>query len=470
MTLKWSQYQLDIFDNVANVKSGHVFIEAKAGSSKTTSLLESLKHIPEGKKTLLCAFNTKIADELKTRAPKFNGEIRTLHSLGYKALRDTFGTTFNAEKTTDIIQSIVGKGREKSELRYSLSQAVSLAQNSLSREYKEIDDLIDEYDISFPPEIFPDIFIKLVQKTLGAIEEDTQTADYNSMIYLPNIMKVKIKPWDYILVDEFQDLNFAQTSLILKTIHDDSRLFFYGDSQQNVYQFRCADPRNIINLKNTLNATTLPLSISYRCPIAVIKEAQRLVPSIEAAPNAIEGKVETITLSKLKSSAQMGCFILSRTNAPLIGLALYFISQGKPANIQGRDLGNNLLSLIKKSKCKKIDKFLEWVDKWSKKEIARLQEKDKDIEPVVDKVECFKALSDGCNSVVELTGNIDKLFIDKDDAKKIILSTVHRAKGLEREVVYLLDWTFKYFNQEEKNIRYVSITRSKKELYYVKKD
>jgi len=70
-------------------------------------------------------------------------------------------------------------------------------------------------------------------------------------------------------------------------------------------------------------------------------------------------------------------FILSRINAPLIGLALYFIKEKIPANIQGKDIGNNLLSLIRRSKCKKLPSFLSWLDKWSEKQIKRLNQKKK---------------------------------------------------------------------------------------------
>jgi DNA helicase-2/ATP-dependent DNA helicase PcrA len=468
MAIEWSEYQKAIFENVKNIKTGHVFVEACAGSAKTTSLLEALKHIPEGKTCLLAAFNKRIADELKKRAPKsFEGEICTIHSLGLKALGRTFKSSVEPDKTSNIIRELVGTGREKADLRYSLSRAVSMAKNSLALDEQAIDEMLDEYDLDFPQEIFRDIFIKLIIKVMDESKKDTSIVDFDDMVYLPNVLNCKIIRKDFVFIDEFQDINNSQLNLLLKTADEKSRIFMYGDKNQAIYRFRTADPKNIERIRETLNAESLPLSISYRCPVKVIKEAQRLVPHIEAAPNAKEGYLGRLTLKELKERAKPGCFILSRTNAPLIGLALHFLSKGIPANIQGRDLGSNLQSLIKKSKCKKLDKFMDWLDKWGKKEIERLKEKDKDIEPVLDKIECFKALGEGCENVSQLLDNIKELFSDEDDSKKIVCSSVHRAKGLERDVVYLLDWTFKYYNQEEKNIRYVAVTRSKDELYFV---
>ena len=470
MTFEWSKYQLAIFDNIANGTSKTTFIEATAGSSKTTSLLEGLNYIPRGKKSLLVAFNKKIADELKKRAPKsFEGEISTLHSLGLKSLGKTFRTKVNPERSMDIIKKIIGEDREKSELRYCLSRAVSMAKNTLSLTEKEIDNIIDDYDLDYPNEIFRDIFIKLVIKVMEECKASPEEIDFDSMIYLPNVLNVKVPKYDYVFLDEYQDVNFAQLELLKQTRSDNTRMFLFGDQMQNIYSFRAADPRNIIQMKQELNAHSLPLSISYRCPIKVVKEAQKFVKEMEWAPNAPEGIVEKITLNEMKKRAQPGCFIISRVNAPLIGLALHFIGQGIPANIQGRDLATNLQNLIKKSRVKNIDKFLMWLDNWSKKEIDRIKEKEGNPEQIMDKVECLKVLAEGCKDTKDLIANIKKIFSDDLSAKVILLGSTHALKGAEADQVFVLDWTYKYFNQEEKNIRFVAITRAKKELYLVSK-
>jgi DNA helicase-2/ATP-dependent DNA helicase PcrA len=276
-----------------------------------------------------------------------------------------------------------------------------------------------------------------------------------------------------VLVDEYQDMNKAQAEFILKTIKGypknkkQGRLILLGDKNQNLYEFRGSNSSMHDEFKQKLKATVLPLSITYRCPKLIVKEANKIVPELQCAPNAIDGKISYISEQELKNIAKPGCFILSRVNAPLIGLALYFISNGIPANIQGRDLGKNLLSLIKKSKKKKMDSFLEYLEKWKEKEVTRLVKMERDTSHIYDKYDCFIALSESVNTIDELKNSIEKLFADTNEYNKIVLSSVHRSKGKERNTVFLLKKTFRFNTQSEKNIYYVATTRSKSELYLV---
>lgn len=251
---------------------------------------------------------------------------------------------------------------------------------------------------------------------------------------------------------------------------DDTANFFGNGilSHNSIYQWRGADSDAIGRIRKTLNAKTLGLPVTYRCPLTVVKEAQKIVPALEPAPNAIDGKIDYISYDEMYKLARPGCFILSRVNAPLVTLALGFIKRGIPANIQGRDIGENLVQLINRSKAKTIESFVDYVERWKKKECQRLMARNRDTTLVIDKAECLFALAEGADSVRELKSNIERLFSDTDDSKKVILSTTHKAKGLERDTVFMLTNTFRYSGGEESNIRYVAITRAKKELYFVK--
>src|SRR6185436_16729146 len=71
----------------------------------------------------------------------------------------------------------------------------------------------------------------------------------------------------------------------------------------------------------------------------------------------------------------------------------------------------------------------------------------------------------------DLKETIEKLFNDVDDSKKVIFSTTHKAKGLERDRVFMLANTYRYgpgVTGEEANLFYVAVTRAKKELYMVR--
>ena len=85
----WSNYQKAIFRDI-NSGKGHTVVIARAGSGKTSTIVEGFKYLPKGKKTLMVAFNKAIAEELKQRAPSYV-DIMTLHSLGFRAIKQAFG-------------------------------------------------------------------------------------------------------------------------------------------------------------------------------------------------------------------------------------------------------------------------------------------------------------------------------------------------------------------------------------------
>ena len=151
---------------------------------------------------------------------------------------------------------------------------------------------------------------------------------------------------------------------------------------------------------------------------------------------------------------------------------MVLLKAGVPANIQGRDVGSNLHFFIKKSKAKTINKFIEYVNEWRDQEVGRLLSEKKDTSGAIDKADCLLNLCEGNLTIKDLKETIDKLFNDVDDNKKVIFSTTHKAKGLERDRVFILVNTYRYgpgVEGEEANLWYVALTRTKKELYLVHK-
>lgn len=85
-----------------------------------------------------------------------------------------------------------------------------------------------------------------------------------------------------------------------------------------------------------------------------------------------------------------------------------------------------------------------------------------------DNAECVWRLAQGAKSVLEVLGKIEMLFSDLDKQCHILLSTTHKAKGLERERVWLLESTYRRgASVEEDNLWYVAVTRAKRELRLV---
>lgn len=173
----------------------------------------------------------------------------------------------------------------------------------------------------------------------------------------------------------------------------------------------------------------------------------------------------------MRTLARPGDFVISRKNAPLMGACLAFLKAGVPAVVAGRDVGASLRALIDKSGASSVPALTEWLDEWQAREIDRLSKRrnaDAAIDAACDKVECINALAEGATSVSEIRAKIEALFSDKDDASRIVCTTVHKAKGLERDRAFVLTSTFQIKRGvEEANLYYVAVTRARKSLFMV---
>lgn len=456
----WSIYQQAIFSDVAEGK-GHVLVRARAGTGKTTTIVEALNHVPAGASALLVAFNKSIAKELEGRAPQ-GVAVKTLHAFGFAALRSAFRTTMDQNKVERIARGLFGPQLPGSVLG-NLSKLVARAKATLADDENDLDMLIDDLGLDVPENERAD-FIDHAAEILSAGYRDTRTCDFDDMIWLAVRHGVRVPRFDLVFVDETQDLNAAQIELALMAVKRGGRVIAVGDDRQAIYGFRGADENAVDNIVKRLNARVLPLSITYRCGKAIVALAQAIVPDYEAAPTAPDGIVRQVTDEALRAEAAPGDFVISRANAPLIGICLGFLAAGKPATIAGRDIGAGLLALVDKSKATTVPELLEYVDAWEKAECERLAARKRDTQPATDRADCVEALTEGASSVAEVRARIEALFSDKDDARRIVCTTTHKAKGLERERCWILADTYSAASTEENNLWYVAITRAKTEL------
>lgn len=473
--LDWSPYQKAIFKNIAT-ETGHLIVEARAGSAKSTSIIESFRYVPKGKKTLALAFNKIIQEELRAKSPSYI-EALTFHSLGMRAIRQRFG---NIELDDNKVYSLVSKQLDTKEhdLIVNICDTVAFCKYSLNDSPSAVDDIIDRFGIDLC-EMDRKSFINLVIKTLSLDKTMTNKIDFNDMCWMPFVYNLSLGQYDYVYVDEAQDLNKSQLVMAKRACKPNGRIIMVLDPEQALYSWRLADTSILKELKTKENTKILPLPISYRCPKKIISLAQKWVPDITCPDTALDGEIINIHLNELFKTAKAGCFILSRTNAPLIKICMTFIRQGIKANIRGRDIGNQINYLIKKSKKKQIPAFLKWLENWKDEEVDKLKSKNINPENVLDRYECLVNLCDEFKTLDEVSKKIDELFNDADVKNIIMLSSVHRSKGLETDDVFILRWTFKNWlddrthllekPNEECNIAYVGASRAKKRLFLVLK-
>lgn len=465
----WSKYQLDLFDAVSQ-DDCNIHVDALAGSGKTTSSVECLYRINPDHSILYCAFAKDIVTELESRVPA-GKDVRTFHSLGYRASLKAFPHIGKPDKDKlyGYIKAEMGDDPETYEERDNLKKAISLSKGYLAHSPEAIDPILDRHDIDVGDS--RDRFIERVIKIMNATKKDTNRIDFDDMVWFPLVHGLKVPTYDNVIIDEAQDLNPAQIELGLQSVKPGGHITSVGDEYQSIYGFRGADQNAIQNIVTRLNSKRMPLSVTYRCAKSIVELAQTMVPELQAADDAEQGSVSELHTFELEDKVGVGDFILSRTNAPLVRICLNLLKAHVPANIQGKDIGDGFIALIKRSKATDVSSFLSWLTEWKEAEIDRLVKLKRDTSVTQDKVECLETLCQGTRSISDVKNNIEELFHNGKDTDRVMLSTTHKAKGLERDRVFLLRDTYKPGkSQEETNLYYVAVTRARKELYLVSKD
>lgn len=470
MSFKPSKYQEKIFDHIRNSSSNAV-VEAVAGSGKTTTLIESMK-ISNIKESIFVAFNKHIADEMKEKVP--NGvKVSTMHSFGLEQIKRVYkNVKIEPHKTKKILKDnikILGIDdvfKNRNEYVDDLLALGDLFRLNVCYDLEDCQKIASKHQI-----IANDHLIFNSLKFVGLLNKNRDIIDYIDMIYIPAVEDIIIKQYDLVLVDECQDLPASQISLLRKMVTSNGRIIAVGDRNQAIYGFGGADSESFQKLCNMPNTELLPLSISYRCSKSVVEHAQKIVPSIEHSETAIEGYVE---YGGNPNDIKKGDFVLCRTNAPLISLAFSFLRKGEKAMVKGVDIGARIMKTLKDTKKQNIKDAIKTLkDRLEHMIEGNTIDSKLNTLYTEDIVNSAEILSIGCTTLEEVKTRIDSIFKDnKDDG--IILSTVHKSKGLEANRVHIIkhdllplkfvtkDWE----KQQEQNLHYVAITRAKEGLIY----
>ena len=499
----------------------HLIIEARAGTGKTTTLVEGLKRVQGGTSTLvpspqqaavwesmglssgkvqsICfvAFNKSIATELQTRMPA-GCNAMTLHSMGFKAVKRAFPSAgVNEYRVQDIISEILDK--DIRELRKTVpvliqatEQLVGLCKQNLvaGATEEELERLAGHYDVELNGQ--RDKVFDLVPKVLQRCKDVSRdgSIDFNDMVWLPVALDLPCYRYDLLLVDEAQDLNRAQQQLALKS---GRRLILCGDPKQAIYGFAGADADSMPRMATILGETergcvTLPLTVTRRCGKAIVEEAKKIVPDFGAFETNPEGSIGNALYEGVGDGAksyhgyvQDGDMVLCRVNAPLVSQCFRFLKAGRKANIQGRDIGKGLISTINKLKASDVADLIGRIGDWCDGEVRKVNAQKNPSEArliaLQDRKDCLIAFCEDTKTVEDVKAKIESVFSDTNTAG-IRLSSIHRAKGLEAKRVFFLlpkgaecphpmaksAWQ----KGQENNLRYVAITRAIEELVYVR--
>lgn len=483
-----SQRQLDIYTKW-QAEDCNILINAVAGSGKTTTLLELLRMCQY--KTLFLAFNKSIQEEIQhkidTRGLK-QGKAMTIHSLGLSAIKKAYRRfKINNNKNWDLIKKFQEKFKrdlnrlqwnERVRLSYALMDMNDISRMFLTDNYLEIKTQFLSMDKTLPDvDSMESYWLEFVEFRNASYESDVIEVDFNDMIYLPVIkqLNIPINPY-YLMVDECQDLNLCQHTLIDMLINqgDIHKWIAVGDRNQAIYGFSGAYSSSFDIFSQKGNVCEMPLDICYRCSTDIIDSANQVYNVMEyhKTNSGVVDKITNIGLIKENS------MVICRNTGPLINLYFNLLALNKNCFIKGEDILNSIIRFIKPYNNLTVSAAITEME-YKLEDLARSESEEGKIKFYVFK-ENFgnftKIVQHMCGQYETIDSFLNKLkslFIDKEDA--IMLCTIHKSKGLESDVVYILNENLipsKFAKsteqlKQEMNLKYVARTRAKEEMYFL---
>lgn len=483
VTRTWSHYSQAIFDAYAS-GTENIIVQACPGAGKTTNA----EHVwgLDDKPTVYLVFNKH--NQLEARGKlrdKPGSAVLTLNGLGHRAIMNTFGqhVELDRDKVIKLVRRHMGpvwksgQGLTPSAVRereWMLARAVAtakicdLGEGLLPETYEH---MLDTYDLEEYPGMHSDIL-----EILGISDAMTDVIDFNDQIRLPALYQCDMPEYHTVIGDEVQDFSPIQALMVSKL--QAKRYLLIGDTRQSIYGFRGAMLNSMFYLRSAFNCRELPLSITYRCAISIVREAATIWPgSIEPWVQSPVGTVST--LLPYNPYADPDTLILCRCNAPLITMAFDLLRDGIACHVRGRDIGDGLVKLIHKMECNTVRDLIDNLAIWKETELykASLKENDDKAQSVNDKFDSAMLFINRCHLNDPPQKVIDSINAMFAQGRGLCLSTVHKAKGLEAHSAYLLNYgLYDHFanrakhawqQEQERNIKYVAVTRAKRNLVYM---
>lgn len=295
-TIDLTSTQMDVIDSTEDT----ILLLGQAGCGKTTTLTYAVaKLIEKGipvSKILICTFTNKAANDIKLRLqnfvsfPVYDLWLGTFHSIGLRILRRDaeridISEDFTIDKPKNIFKELkirTGKYRSNATIKFiEILKAKAIAPNQ------------------FKPKNKWEIYCHEIYETYEHFKKENSILDYDDLIlYTIKLFKENSdineyykNLFDYIFVDELQDINLAQYTL-LSSLYK-KYIFFTGDEDQAIYGWRGANKELIYRVaKDYKNVKTFYLTRSFRLPQAILDIANNLMNrEATAIPTTYTGDV-----------------------------------------------------------------------------------------------------------------------------------------------------------------------------------
>lgn len=507
--------------DAARAVRGPVCILAGAGTGKTTTITRRIANQvvtgafrPES--ILAVTFTTKAAGELGRRLEGLGVaqvRTRTFHSAALRQLR-----YFAPDRAGDILP---GKGRILFQIARSLPKPYR---------FQPVGDLAAEIEWARNQSIHPDGYLDalgshvppvpadLMLRVFERYEKEKARAglmDFEDVLeraaemfaedeYVQERFRIQ---YEAFTVDEFQDVNLLQKSVLDRWLGERDDLCVVGDDYQSIYSFTGATPDYLLQMPGRfVNTQVFRLEENYRSTAPVLDVANRLVPLMGGAEKVLrpvipegpepkrrpfsEGAAElSFVVKEIRSLHSQGVAledmaILYRINAMSEEYEAELSSAGIPYQVSGgsflrRPAGHALGSRLKRARATteiaaavRDAAMKEGFTEGDSSDAGQEEQtRQRDLERFIRLAEQFE---DGQRSLADFVLDLEQRFGGDADGRGVNLLTLHRAKGLEWDAVFipsLNDGDIPYRRavennlDEERRLFYVGLTRAKRHLY-----
>ena len=494
--MEFSEEQKTIFD-YASKGVLNIIVQAVAGAGKTTTLVECVNRVKPDKKIILLAHNRSTRDTLKERiGERENVSVFTLHGLAWRMYTEHFQDRpeINDEKYRNYINKNIDtiasdafkelSRPKKMMYKANVFDLIDKARYNLKQSEKEIKKLAEKkYGIKLVADE-----PHFVARVLKWGTENREEVDFQDLLWFPYQLGFFTKKYlaDIIMLDEAQDASLAQQDIVKRCMKRETRLFAFGDKNQTINSWCGSDTDSFEHLQDANEfrrmAMEFPLSTNYRCGKNIIEYAKRFVNNnIRPKADAQDGIVRhDVSLSEAKD----GDMVLCRNISPLMAVYRNGVANGQRMYFRGEELGKTLL---RDADCAYGDTIEEIIKNMKRRLVSmwgfitnetgvdeRESVSDPRIVSLLDTIKTMENLPKTVDNRKKLEKFSKEVFSD-EGKDGIQLSTIHRAKGLEADNVFIvcpslvpsklakLPWQI----QEEQNLQYVMCTRPKNSLNFV---
>lgn len=460
--------------STAKETEDNLLVTALAGAAKTSTLVLVAEALPSVE--ILClAFNKRIATEMQQRLPD-NCRAATLNSLGHRTWQEAIGRRLRIDPGKGyanmkyLIDGLTDP-TEKSEAYDRMAELMRIVSFGKACGYIPTGTYDKAKRLMEDEGFFPHLEQKLSPLEQDLIRSATLLSlkqafeglcDYDDQILMPTVFHGAFPRYKLTLVDEAQDLSALNHAMLRKMVKT-RRLIAVGDQNQAIYGFRGAHEDSMDLLSKEFSMREMVLSISFRCPIAVVEHVHWKTPHMKYPEWAAPGHVTSLTAwsaAELPESAAIIC----RNNAPLFALAIKLLKAGRHAEIGGNDTAKGIMKIMRKfgSSDMKQAQVFDAIDAWRETELSK--NRARAASGITDRAECMRIFAGQGDTLGDSLAYAQHLCQMHSPLK---LLTGHKAKGLEFDHVFFLDQDLIGREEQESNLRYVIQTRAKETLIYV---